>query len=519
MVGIPTRLGRYEVQRVLGTGAFGTVYLAEDPALDDLVAIKTLAENWSFDPEFRSRFIQEARVMRRVVSDHLVRVHDIGETNDGQPFFVMDFAEGGTLEDRLERRTAGDNPARLTLDDTMVVARAIAAGLADLHREGIVHRDLKPSNLVIRSNRRGSSPVQAAALLEPGERLLLSDFGLAKDLSHGSGLTIAGGTPGYMAPEQRIPGARIDQRADVYAASALVARLLSGRPPLIDGSWDRSGQHSLVVAVVARGLALLPEERHPDIAIWVSELERATATTEPVLVGPGTIVIGPADSRETIVVGPADSRETVIVGPTEPTQPSWWSRLPMRRRSVGVGAAAAVLAGAVVVANGGAGGSDDGLRVAIDGASRIEIGEPQEYRADLQGAVSHYWIDWNNDLVERDSLIVEPISPGQLTFTLVATDTVGLTSRVDRTVVVEQPELRVAIKGPAEITLGRSATYTADVRGAVSYSWTDWDGQQIEGATFVVDPVTTGQLTFTLKAADSFGNTESAKKTVIIVDG
>lgn len=96
------RIGRYRVERRLGTGAFGTVWLAHDDTLDAPVAVKVLADNWSHRLDVRERFLSEARLLRRAASRRVVQVHDIGELPDGRPYFVMEYADGGTLADLLQ---------------------------------------------------------------------------------------------------------------------------------------------------------------------------------------------------------------------------------------------------------------------------------------------------------------------------------------------------------------------------------------------------------------------------------
>ena len=94
---IPARIGRYRIERRLGAGAFATVWLAADDALESHVAIKVLAENWAHHPDVRARFEQEAQILRRADSERLVRIHDFGELADGRPYQVMTYAAGGTL--------------------------------------------------------------------------------------------------------------------------------------------------------------------------------------------------------------------------------------------------------------------------------------------------------------------------------------------------------------------------------------------------------------------------------------
>jgi serine/threonine protein kinase len=101
-VSSPSRLGRYPVRRRIGAGAFATVWLAYDEQLDSPVAIKVLADNWSHDESVRHRFLEEGRFLRRVESEHVVQVHDVGELDDGRPFLVLTYADRGTLADRLK---------------------------------------------------------------------------------------------------------------------------------------------------------------------------------------------------------------------------------------------------------------------------------------------------------------------------------------------------------------------------------------------------------------------------------
>src|SRR6266702_7315699 len=101
---MPDYIGRYKTERVVGSGAFATVWLAHDETLDAPVAIKVLAENWAHDQEVRSRFIEEARILWRADSDHIVRIHNVDTLADGRPYFVMDFADRGTLYERMGGR-------------------------------------------------------------------------------------------------------------------------------------------------------------------------------------------------------------------------------------------------------------------------------------------------------------------------------------------------------------------------------------------------------------------------------
>ncbi|GID97821.1 serine/threonine-protein kinase [Amorphoplanes digitatis] len=253
---MPAKIGRFRVVRRLGSGAFATVWLAEDDSLDSSVAIKVLADNWAHDPDVRARFEQEAQVLRRADSERLVRIHDVDELPDGRPYQIMTYAAGGTLAERLE---AGPMPVRVALRTTADIARAVA----DLHDAGVLHRDLKPSNVLF-------------ATVRGTERLLVADLGLAKSLAHASGFTVVAGTPGYMAPEQSRPGGGLDVRADVHAIGAMAYQMLTGRKPAAGAcapSKLRSGVSRQVDQIVLRALDADRTRRWPSAAAFADAIE------------------------------------------------------------------------------------------------------------------------------------------------------------------------------------------------------------------------------------------------------
>lgn len=209
---IPTQIGTYEIIRLLGTGAFASVWLAHDVTLRADVAIKVLADNWAHDLDVRERFLEEARILWRADSERIVRVHAVDALPDSRPYFVMAFADAGSLEDRIR---AG-RMANAAIAEVVRIGIDIADGLDVLHRLGVIHRDVKPSNVLFR--RRGDC-----------EQLMLADLGLAKSLAHASGYTITTGTPAYMAPEQSVPAGGMDERVDVYALGVVLRQLLEGR--------------------------------------------------------------------------------------------------------------------------------------------------------------------------------------------------------------------------------------------------------------------------------------------------
>ncbi|MGN9805979.1 serine/threonine-protein kinase [Micromonospora sp. L32] len=257
----PAWIGSYRIERLLGAGSFATVWLGHDPVLDSRVAIKVLAENWSHDLRVRERFLDEARLLRRLDHPRLVRVHGVGELPDGRPYAVLAWADGGSLRDRL-----GTGP--LPAADALALLGEIAAGVAVLHRHRVVHRDLTPGNILF-----ASGPT--------GERVLIADLGLAKALAAASGLTARAGTPGYMAPEQDDPLAVVDTRSDVFGLGRLGLRLL-GDPDGAPGPtrrW-RQGVPAAVPSVLRRATALRPADRYPDADAFRAALRRAASPAD-----------------------------------------------------------------------------------------------------------------------------------------------------------------------------------------------------------------------------------------------
>lgn len=285
------RIGRYRLDRRLGAGGFGVVWLARDEVLEAVVAVKVLSENWVDHLDVRERFLSEARLLRKADSNRVVQVYDIGELPDGRPYFVMEYADGGTLADRVE---AGPLPVAEALRLTALAARGAAA----LHEAGIVHRDIKPSNVLLRTSSGGA------------DRVLLADLGLAKSLAQASGLTMAAGSAGYTPPEQAPPGSGIDARADVYSLGALGYHLVTGSVPGPPGKVVRPDRLRTDLAPdIQRALlrAMEPdrERRWPTALSLAVELERLA---EQVSMGAVRV---PRRRRRTVLVAVA---ATVVVG-------------------------------------------------------------------------------------------------------------------------------------------------------------------------------------------------------------
>ena len=211
------RIGeKYVVERVIGSGGMGVVVAARHAELGQRVAIKLLKEGVLADAETEQRFFREARVLARLQSDHVVRVHDVGRRADGTPFMVMEYLEGEDLSAVLRERTT------VAFEEVVDWILEACTGLAEAHARGLVHRDLKPGNLFLAKRLDGSA------------RVKVLDFGIAKSTKSQSKLTGARvflGSPRYMSPEQLHSSRTVDARADIWSLGCVLYRLLSGKPP------------------------------------------------------------------------------------------------------------------------------------------------------------------------------------------------------------------------------------------------------------------------------------------------
>ncbi|HEV8355379.1 MAG TPA: serine/threonine-protein kinase [Gemmatimonadales bacterium] len=203
-------VGRYSLERELGRGGMGVVYLAREVALDRLVAIKLLPPALAREPGLRERFVREARTAAQLSQPNIVPIHTVDHIA-GFVFFVMAYIEGETLGARVRAR------GPLPPDQAARILREIAWALGYAHAQGVIHRDLKPDNIILE---RATG------------RAVLTDFGIARRLET-SGLTAGGelvGTPEFMSPEQATGGA-LDGRADLYALGVVGFYALAGRLP------------------------------------------------------------------------------------------------------------------------------------------------------------------------------------------------------------------------------------------------------------------------------------------------
>jgi serine/threonine-protein kinase len=205
--------GRYQVMQRLGAGAFGTVYKAKDKILGRVLAIKTIrlegmaAQGASLD-ELLDRFKREAQVSAQLKHPNIVTIYDIGDA-DGLSYLAMEFIDGIGLDRVIA------NEGRVPIERAALLCAQVADALDFAHKNHVVHRDVKPANIMI----------------ESGDRVKVTDFGIAKVMDSGDHLTMTGsllGTPSYMSPEQA-RGSALDGRSDLFAVGAILYELLSGQ--------------------------------------------------------------------------------------------------------------------------------------------------------------------------------------------------------------------------------------------------------------------------------------------------
>jgi serine/threonine-protein kinase len=259
---IGTRLDRYQLEGLLGSGGFGAVYRARHVHTEAAVALKVLKRALGADPQMVERFLREAKAAASVGSDHIVRVLDAGHDAHGTPFLVLELLEGVDLQG-LAQREGPLAPMRVVL-----LCLQVLEGLEAAHQKGIVHRDMKPANafVVRKVDDRGTER----------DFVKLLDFGISKMHADGNpktGLTMTGmamGTPSYMAPEQFFDARSVDARADVYSVAAMMYELLSGKLPL-----EATSYADLIVKVRT--------EAPPHLALVVPGLPRPLA--DAVMVG------------------------------------------------------------------------------------------------------------------------------------------------------------------------------------------------------------------------------------------
>jgi Tol biopolymer transport system component len=283
-----TRLGSYEIVSLLGAGGMGEVYRARDTNLGREVALKTLPDSVTHDPERLARFRREAQVLAALNHPHIAAIYGIEEAN-GQRFLVLELVEGETLAARIAK-------GPLPVDEALAIAREIAEGLQSAHDKGIIHRDLKPANIA----------------LTPHDRVKVLDFGLAKATDTATttgaidqlnsptvtspamltGMGVILGTAAYMSPEQA-RGRAADKRSDVWAFGCVLYEMLTGRRPFegddvsdtlaavlkSDPAWDAlpSTIPPSVRSLLEACLVKNPSERIGDVSTILFVLRKPSA--------------------------------------------------------------------------------------------------------------------------------------------------------------------------------------------------------------------------------------------------
>ncbi|NDK31240.1 serine/threonine-protein kinase [Nesterenkonia haasae] len=382
------RLGHYLLGDVIGVGSFATVYRAIDERLDDEVVVKVLAENHSLNPEIRERFIAEGRSLRRVEGSHVVTIYDIGESERQQPYLVLEYADRGTVRERVA--ALWQSGWRASREDILAFARPLAAAVDAVHRAQLVHRDLSPGNILLTTKPSELIGDETSNLhsqvVATDERLMIADLGMCKNLAMNSGLTVSGGTAGFRPPEQDSPGV-VDTRADIYAISAVLNWLAQDAD--LPGAADK---------VIRRGMSAKPHRRQPNASVWLNELEDALAPPES------------APEREPAAESTQDAPPTTWVG-------------LLRRRFVVVlllvAFAGGALLGGTLLGQWLSGGQEQsaaeagGATIGITGPEEVTVGESAVFNAEVSDLESWVWaLPSGRHLADEPEVLLTPTAPG-----------------------------------------------------------------------------------------------------------
>ncbi len=311
-MGIPEKLGRYEILEELGKGAMGVVFLARDPLIGRQLALKTFRLGYSAGDQeleqFRERFLREAQSAGILSHPNIVTIHDVAVDPGGDFFIAMEYVQGTDLKILMQRQ------GRLDLRFAVELVAQIADGLGYAHSKGVVHRDIKPANIIITNDKQAK----------------ITDFGIAR--VEASNLTVEGqllGTPNYMAPEQ-IQGKEVDHRADIFSLGVMLYELVTGKKPFAADNLS-AVTHRIVFEPFPP-----PEEVVPGLPPGIHQvLDRALAKDSAVRYGHGgemaedlrTVFAQPTAAVPTSRSGsflsgapaPSPAGDSTIVAPLAPT--------------------------------------------------------------------------------------------------------------------------------------------------------------------------------------------------------
>ncbi|HET9986893.1 MAG TPA: serine/threonine-protein kinase [Kofleriaceae bacterium] len=329
---IGTEVGRYRIERLLGEGGMGRVYLAVQPMIGSQVAIKILSDECARSPELLERFFAEARAVNLIRHEGIVNVLDMAVLPDGRPFIVMEFVEGTTLANALHTE-------RLPLGGLVQIMCEVFSALAAAHAIGIVHRDLKPDNVLVTGEGHAKVLDFGIAKLAPGLQQ-----GVSPRTQTGALL----GTPHYMSPEQISGKGQVDARSDVYAAGVMLYEAITGRRPFEGETlFDLMRAHleqpppspralrpelpPAIEHVVWTALAKRPEDRFQSATAMAHALQHAATELpahewRPVSSRSGVPMISRSGSRAAPPPSPADfaHRSTVATPPPPPSRRRLW---------------------------------------------------------------------------------------------------------------------------------------------------------------------------------------------------
>jgi serine/threonine-protein kinase len=326
------RVDRYQVERLLGAGGFGAVYLARHVHTGAPVALKVLKRQLADDQAMVERFLREARAAAAAGSEHLVRVLDAGLSPEGRAFLAMEYLEGGDLRELARRE--GPLAQRRVVD----LVCQVLEGLGAAHAHEVVHRDLKPANVFVS---RGADGRECAKLLDFGVSKMHQEPGT-------TGLTMTGvamGTPSYMAPEQFFDARSVDARADLYSVAVMLYELLGGRLP-----FDANSYAELIVKVrteaprplaevapavpaglaqvVMRGLSRERDDRYASAGAFARALQEAVGQVPEAARGATPVRL--PDAAGSLVLERTAATPSPSKAPSLPPASGWVGAAPVR---------------------------------------------------------------------------------------------------------------------------------------------------------------------------------------------